>query len=70
MSTNKPMRALAKSLGFTEREEVLSVPGRGVVAYILFENVDYKRYKDLEMKVEFWALCLSRHVVVEGTPMY
>ncbi|KAE9376668.1 hypothetical protein N431DRAFT_435915 [Stipitochalara longipes BDJ] len=53
MSVNKPMRALAKSLGFTEKEEVLTVPGRGVVADILFENIDYKRYKDLDMKVEF-----------------
>jgi RimJ/RimL family protein N-acetyltransferase len=53
MSANRPMRALAKSLGFTEREEVLSVPGRGVVAEILFEDVNYQRYKDLEMNVEF-----------------
>ena len=53
MSTNKPMRALAKSLGFTEKEEVLTVPGRGVVADILFQNIDFRRYKDLDMKVEF-----------------
>jgi len=53
MSTNKPMRALAKSLGFTEKEEVLTVPGRGVVADIMFESIDFKRYKDLDMKVEF-----------------
>jgi RimJ/RimL family protein N-acetyltransferase len=53
MLANKPMRALAASLGFTEKEEVLSIPGRGVIAEILFENVDYKRYKDLDMNVEF-----------------
>jgi len=59
MSANKPMRALAKSLGFTEREEVLTVPGRGVVADILFENIDYKRYKDLDMKVDFLGPALE-----------
>jgi RimJ/RimL family protein N-acetyltransferase len=53
MLANKPMRALAASLGFTEKEELLSMPGRGVIAEILFENVDYKRYKDLDMNIEF-----------------
>ena len=53
MLANKPMRALAATLGFTEREEVLSIPGRGVVAELLFENVDYKKFKDLDMNVEF-----------------
>ncbi len=32
MKANIPMRKLAKSLGFMEREEVLTVPGWGVVA--------------------------------------
>jgi len=40
-------------LDFKEREELLEVPGRGVVAEILFEGIDYKRWKDLEMNVEF-----------------
>lgn len=53
MKANKPMRAIAKSLDFKEREELLEVPGRGVVAEILFEGIDYKRWKDLEMNVEF-----------------
>ncbi len=53
MLANKPMRALAAALGFTEREEVLSIPGRGIVAEILFENVDYKKFKDLNIDVEF-----------------
>jgi len=53
MLANKPMRALAASLGFTEREELLQIPGRGVVAELLFENVDYKRWKYLNMSVEF-----------------
>ena len=53
MLANKPMRALAATLGFTEREELLQIPGRGVVAELLFEDIDYKRWKDLDMNVEF-----------------
>ena len=53
MKANVPMRSLAKSLGFVEREEVLEVPGRGVVAEILFEDFRQERWKDLEMNVEF-----------------
>jgi RimJ/RimL family protein N-acetyltransferase len=53
MLANKPMRALAAKFGFTEKIEVLSMPGRGVVAELMFENIDYKKWKDLDMNIEF-----------------
>jgi len=56
MKANIPMRKLAKSLDFTEREEVLTVPGRGVVAEILFEGFRHERWKDLKMTVKFLGL--------------
>ena len=52
-NANTPMRALAASLGFTEKQELLDFPGRGVVSEILFENVNYKKWVDLAMDVEF-----------------
>jgi RimJ/RimL family protein N-acetyltransferase len=52
MKANKPMRALAASLGLEEKEEILDIPGRGVVAELIF-IIDQRRWKDFEMNIEF-----------------
>jgi RimJ/RimL family protein N-acetyltransferase len=53
MRGNVPMRALARSLGLGEREEVVVVEGRGVVAEILFGGIERERLVGLEMGVVF-----------------
>jgi RimJ/RimL family protein N-acetyltransferase len=53
MKVNKPMRALATSLGLKEKDEIKEVPGRGVVAEILYKDIAREKWKDLDMKVEF-----------------
>jgi RimJ/RimL family protein N-acetyltransferase len=53
MKWNKGMRALARSLGLVEAEELKVVPGRGVVADLLFKDIERERWAGLEMVVEF-----------------
>ncbi len=53
MKENTAMRALAKSLGLEETERVLELPGRGVVANILYDNVRPERWIDLDIVVDF-----------------
>lgn len=53
MKANTAMRALGKSLGLKETEEVFEVPGVGVVAEIVYNDIVKTEWRDLEMKVEF-----------------
>jgi hypothetical protein len=53
MKVNKPMRALATSLGLEETDEIKEVPGRGIVAEILYKDIAREKWKNLDMKVEF-----------------
>jgi RimJ/RimL family protein N-acetyltransferase len=55
MKANKPMRALATSLGFEEREEIVDIPGKGVIAEVVFsiDNAKWRAWKDYEINVEF-----------------
>ncbi|KAL6826294.1 hypothetical protein V8C40DRAFT_243905 [Trichoderma camerunense] len=53
MKYNIPMRRLAKSVGLIETEENKELPGRGVVADILFKNIEREKWRDLDMVVEF-----------------
>ncbi|KAK4074503.1 uncharacterized protein Triagg1_5099 [Trichoderma aggressivum f. europaeum] len=53
MKYNIPMRALGKSVGLVEMEEAKELPGRGVVADILFKNIEREKWRDLDMVVEF-----------------
>ncbi|KAI9740906.1 MAG: hypothetical protein M1818_004512 [Claussenomyces sp. TS43310] len=53
MKANGPMRALAASLGLEETDEIKRIPDRGVVAEVLFKNIDKAKWKDLDMKVDF-----------------
>jgi len=56
MKANKPMRALARSFGFKEREEVYEVEGRGVLAEVLLGGIEREKWLGLEMVVEFEGL--------------
>ncbi|KAL7910233.1 hypothetical protein GGI35DRAFT_360356 [Trichoderma velutinum] len=53
MKYNIPMRRLAKSVGLVETEEIKELPGRGVVADLLFKNIEREKWRDLDMVVEF-----------------
>jgi hypothetical protein len=55
MKANKPMRALATSLEFVEREEIVDFPGKGVIAEVVFsiDNARWRAWKDYEINVEF-----------------
>jgi RimJ/RimL family protein N-acetyltransferase len=53
MKINKPMRVLAANLGLEETDEIKEVPGRGIVAEILYKDIEREKWKDLDMKVEF-----------------
>jgi hypothetical protein len=53
MKANKPMRALAASLGLKETDQIKEMPGRDVVAEILYKNIEKERWDNLDMKVEF-----------------
>lgn len=52
MKSNTAMRGVMKGLGVVEREEVVVVEGRGVVAEVVFE-VEREGWKEVEMVVEF-----------------
>jgi len=53
MKYNTSMRALAKSVGLVETDEIKEIPGRGVVADLLFKNIEREKWRDLDMVVEF-----------------
>jgi RimJ/RimL family protein N-acetyltransferase len=58
MKANNLMCALAKSLGFEEREEIVDIPGRGVIAEVLFsiDHAKWRDWKDYEINIEFKGL--------------
>ncbi|GFP60293.1 hypothetical protein ACSS6W_000103 [Trichoderma asperelloides] len=53
MKHNTSMRAMAKSIGLVETDEIKEVPGMGVVAELLFKNIEREKWRDLDMVVEF-----------------
>ncbi|KAL6910238.1 hypothetical protein GGI43DRAFT_389678 [Trichoderma evansii] len=53
MKHNTSMRALAKSIGLVETDEIKETPEEGVVADILFKNIEREKWRDLDMVVEF-----------------
>lgn len=53
MKYNTSMRALAKSVGLVETDEIKEIPGQGVVADLLFKNIEREKWRDLDMVVEF-----------------
>ncbi len=53
LKINTPMRALAKSLGLEETERVLEIPGRGIVADILYDNIHTERWLDVDIIIDF-----------------
>ncbi|KAL7921352.1 hypothetical protein ACQKWADRAFT_296242 [Trichoderma austrokoningii] len=53
MKHNTPMRAVAKSVGLVETEENKELPGQGVVAEILFKDIEREKWKHVDMVVEF-----------------
>jgi RimJ/RimL family protein N-acetyltransferase len=58
MKANVPMRALMASLGVPEKEKVVTAPGRGVLAEIVYD-IQREKWKEVEMKVEFGEEQLS-----------
>ncbi|KAL2068048.1 hypothetical protein VTL71DRAFT_16146 [Oculimacula yallundae] len=57
MKSNGPMRKLARKMGLVEREEVVEVPGRGVVAEVCWD-IERESWRGLEWRVEFGELDL------------
>jgi RimJ/RimL family protein N-acetyltransferase len=53
MKDNTSMRAMAKSVGLVETDEIKEMPGQGVVAEVLFKNIEKEKWRDLDMVVEF-----------------
>jgi L-amino acid N-acyltransferase YncA len=53
MKYNTATRAMAKSVGLVETDEIKDVPGKGVVADLLFKNIEREKWRDLDMVVEF-----------------
>ncbi len=53
MKYNTSMRALAKSVGLVETDEIKEIPGQGVVAELMFKNIEREKWRDLDMVVEF-----------------
>ena len=58
MKSNEAMRALARGFGLVETEEVVDIPGRGVVAEICWNGIEREKWLGLEWKVEFSGLVL------------
>jgi RimJ/RimL family protein N-acetyltransferase len=52
MKYNTSMRAMAKSVGLVETDEIKEIPGQGVVAELLFKNIEREKWRDLDMVVE------------------
>jgi RimJ/RimL family protein N-acetyltransferase len=53
MKHNSSMRALAKSVGLAETDEIKEIPGQGFVAEIRFKNIEKEKWRDLDMVVDF-----------------
>ncbi|PQE09659.1 hypothetical protein CJF31_00011224 [Rutstroemia sp. NJR-2017a BVV2] len=53
MKYNTSMRAMARSVGLVETDEIKKIPGQGVVAEVLFKNIERENWRDLDMVVEF-----------------
>ncbi|KAE8444156.1 hypothetical protein EG329_000844 [Mollisiaceae sp. DMI_Dod_QoI] len=53
MKYNISMRAMAKSVGLLETDEIKEIPGQGIVADLLFKNIEREKWRDLDMVVEF-----------------
>ena len=53
MKYNTSMRAMAKSVGLVETDEIKEIPGQGVVADLLFKNIEREKWRDLDMVVEY-----------------
>ncbi|KAH7321840.1 hypothetical protein BKA65DRAFT_513093 [Rhexocercosporidium sp. MPI-PUGE-AT-0058] len=53
MKSNLAMRALAKAFGLVETEEVVEIPGRGVVAEICWNGLENEKWMELDWVVEF-----------------
>jgi RimJ/RimL family protein N-acetyltransferase len=53
MKDNAPMRALAKSVGLVETEEIKTAPGGMVVAELLFKDIEREKWRDFPIVVEF-----------------
>lgn len=53
MKYNSSMRALAKSVGLAETDEIKELPGQGVVADLLFKDIEREKWRELDMVVEF-----------------
>ncbi|KAG4420521.1 hypothetical protein IFR04_006341 [Cadophora malorum] len=58
MKSNEAMRALARGFGLVETEEVVDIPGRGVVAEICWNGIEREKWLELKWKVEFRELVL------------
>ncbi|KAH6715599.1 hypothetical protein DL95DRAFT_381692 [Leptodontidium sp. 2 PMI_412] len=56
MKANVAMRRLAKGFGLVETEEVIDIPGRGVVAEVCWNDIEKEKWMDLEWVVEFTEL--------------
>jgi hypothetical protein len=54
MKENTEMRALARSVGLVETDEVKVIEGKGIVAELLFKDIERERWRGLEMVVDFW----------------
>jgi RimJ/RimL family protein N-acetyltransferase len=54
MKENTGMRALARSVGLVETDEVKVIEGKGIVAELLFKDIERERWRGLEMVVDFW----------------
>jgi RimJ/RimL family protein N-acetyltransferase len=52
MKANGPMRGVMASLGVAEEEELVVIPGRGVVAEVVY-RVRRERWREVEMRVVF-----------------
>jgi RimJ/RimL family protein N-acetyltransferase len=63
MKANVAMRALMASLGVAEEEKLVTAPGRGVLAEVVY-GIKPENWKKVEMKIEFNEEELS----AEGNP--
>ncbi|TVY45876.1 hypothetical protein LOCC1_G005044 [Lachnellula occidentalis] len=53
MRWNSGMRGVARSVGLVETDEVKEVRGQGVVAEVMFKDIERERWRGLDMVVEF-----------------
>jgi hypothetical protein len=53
---------LAKSVGLVETDEAKELPGRGVVADVLFKYIEREKWRDLDMVVEFKDQVVTKEI--------